>query len=113
MQKPIQFSVIPLGEIPGRAPVTPVASDHIGSQWDEALSALKRRGDTHGLKVSAADKEERQRLKSTLQTFAKTQASPVAVLDDKASSGFFAWLSDREGRFAGPKRESIHRTRPT
>jgi hypothetical protein len=98
----IKFSLIPLGEIPSRAPVTPIATDQKGSQWDEALRALTQHGDAKGLKVSAADKEERQKLKSTLQTIAKTRAILVEVLDDRASTDFFAWLSDREGRFAGP-----------
>ena len=101
-KSPIKFNLIPLGEIPGRAPVTPVPSDHKGSQWDEALRALTQHGDAKGLKVSAADKKERQKLKSTLQTIAKTRAMLVEVLDDKASTDLFAWLSDREGRFAGP-----------
>jgi len=103
MQKPqVEFSLIPIEEIPGRPPVTPIASDRKGSQWDDALNALKRYGGTRGIKVPAADREERQKLKSTLQTIGKTHAMPVEVLDDKKSAGFFAWLSDREGRFSGP-----------
>jgi hypothetical protein len=98
----IEFSLIDLEEIPGRLPVTPIASDRKGSQWDEALNALRRHGTSKGIKVPATDKKERQRLKSTLQTIAKTHAMLVEVLDDKTSADFFAWLSDREGRFAGP-----------
>jgi hypothetical protein len=98
----VQFTPISLEEIPGRLPVTPIASDRTGSQWDDALRALRASGTTHGIKVAAANKQQRQRLKSTLQTIAKSHAMPVEVLDDRESYAFFAWLSDREGRFAGP-----------
>jgi hypothetical protein len=63
---------------------------------------LKQHGDTQGIKVPAADKGERLKLKSTLQTIAKTHAMPVKVLDDTESEGFSVWTSDREGRFVGP-----------
>jgi hypothetical protein len=104
MPKPqIKFVLIPLEEIPGRLPVTPVYSDRVGSQWDEALNALRRNGGTHGIKVPAANRIERNKFKQTLQTFVKTHGLFVKVLDDKGSTSFFAWLGDEEGRFMGPR----------
>jgi hypothetical protein len=102
MSKAIAFKVIPLADIPGRPTIVRLATDHHGSQWDEALRELKKSGHANGLRISAVDKKERGKLKSTLQTIAKNRGLSVEVLDDRMSSDFFAWIGEREGRFVGP-----------
>ncbi len=102
----VEFSLINLEDIPGRPPVTPIASDRKGSQWDDALNALRRHGGTKGIRVPATDEKTRGRLKATLQTISKTHAIRIKVLDDKRSTAFFASVSEDGGRFSGPSRSN-------
>ena len=103
MKKPqVKFRLVSLRKIPVRLPATPLTSKLSGSKWDDAFEAVKRRGARQGIRVRAKTQAERQRMKSSLQTVAKTRAMRVMVLNDETSLDFFAWLSDRPGRFAGP-----------
>ena len=72
-----------------------------GSKWDNALEALKKSGAVAGIRVRAKNEKERQIMKCSLQTVARTRGMTVMVLNDESSSDFFAWLSDKPGRFAG------------
>ena len=103
----VPFDLIDLNDIPSREPITPIHSDTIGvSKWNDALAALRLHGKTHGIRVKVGGASERNDLKSTLQTFLKTKAIIVEVLNDPDSNDFFAWVSDKDGRNAGPRRRS-------
>jgi hypothetical protein len=104
MKKPqVSFRIVSFRDIPGRQPATPVASKRVGSMWDDALDALTRCGTIAGIRIRAKSKKEGLKMKSSIQTVARTRAMRVMVLNDQDSSDFFVWLSDAPGRFAGPK----------
>jgi hypothetical protein len=93
----ISFDLIPLADIPSKPPIVRLASDPIGSQWDEVLRKLNQERGRKGARIFASDKKERNRLKSTLQTIAKNRCQFVEVRDYDNTS-FCVWISEKAGR---------------
>ena len=91
MPKAIVFRSIPLTEIPLRSRPAPKGSPK-KSQWDAALAELTKHRGAIALKVFAASKKERTKLKSALQMTARNRGLSVKVLNDALSNNFYAWM---------------------
>jgi hypothetical protein len=63
---------------------------------------LQKSGNVNGIKVSSLSRQERNRLKSSIQTIAKSRGQFVNVLNDRTNDDFYAWFGNGAGRFAGP-----------
>jgi hypothetical protein len=94
----VKFRLVSLQQIPGRTRAAPCIPARPGkSTWGEALAVLKKRGVVEGIRVKATTTEERQRMKCSLITIAKSRAMAIKVRNHDNSNDFFAWLNDGPG----------------
>jgi hypothetical protein len=89
----VRFESIPLSDIPAKVPIVKLSARRRGSRWDAALLTLESTGSTNGIRVSPPSWQERDRMKSAIQTLAKSRGLFVNVLNDSARRDFFAWIN--------------------
>jgi hypothetical protein len=98
----IDFEVIPLDKVPSRPPIAKPSSNPRGSQWDEILEILEQKRGRSAVQITIQNPNKRPKLKSTLQTIAKNRNSFVEVRDGENPRLFYAWVSEKTGRFSTP-----------
>jgi len=69
---------------------------------DDALRALKKHGEAKGIKSEPQTNRKGSGSKAHFKHLRRVTELVVEVLDDKASSDFFAWCSDREDATQAP-----------